>query len=276
MKDVSIVIVGTNEKADVMRCLPSIENSRTSFSIETILVDNASTDGTGQAVIERFKNVRIIRTDRRMGYIENNLLGMREACGRYVLLLNADIDLKPDTLQYAVEFMDAHPEAAVSSCKLLFDDGTLQLTCRRFPTPLVYLARLPHFLRWIRWAKRFSKNRVVDRYLMADYDHQKTKAVDWVLSAFFLLRREALEDIGPVGRGLLQPFYLEDVDWCFRAWVRGWKVYYLAEVEAFHFYKRGSVSRFGKLSLVHLGNIVIFFAKNGWAMLLGRHKRHAR
>lgn len=276
MKDVSIVIVGTNEKADVLRCLPSIENSRTSYSIETILVDNASTDGTYEAVSSRFKDVKIIRTSRRMGYMENNLLGMRDTSGRYALLLNADIDLKPDTLQYAIDFMDKHPEAAASSCKLLFDDGTLQLTCRRFPTPLVYLSRLPHFFRWIRWAKKFSKNPVVERYLMMDYDHEKTRQVDWVVSAFFLLRRKALEDIGPVGQGLLQPFYLEDVDWCFRAWTKGWKVYYLAEVSAFHFYKRGSVSRFGKLSLVHMGNILIFFAKNGWGMLTGKHRRYLR
>ncbi len=275
MIDVTIIVVGTNEKADLERCLPSIQGSRTSFKFETILVDNASTDGTYDWAREKFPDIKVIRTSRKEGYIANNNRAMKEGSGRYFLLLNSDIELKPDTLDYTLRFMDAHPNGAAASCKLLFDDGSLQLTARRFPTPLVYLARLPHFFRWLKFMKPLAKNAVVSRYLMMDYDHEHARQVDWCVSAFFLLRRKAIEEVGPVGQGLLQPFYLEDVDFCFRALMKGWKTYYIPEVTAFHFYKRGSVSKLGRLSFVHMGNILIFYAKNGLNMMLGRHRRAA-
>jgi GT2 family glycosyltransferase len=111
---------------------------------------------------------------------------------------------------------------------------------------------------------------------MMDYDHQKTREVDWLVSAFFLLRRAALDDVGEVGKDLLQPFYLEDVDWCFRAHIKGWRVYYVPEVTAKHLYKRGSVKMLNKLSFVHLVNIIIFFAKHSLSMLAGKHRRGSR
>jgi len=270
--DVSIIVVGTNEKDDINRCLNSIAKSKVNFTMETILVDNASNDGTTEMVKSYFKDVKIIRNEQKLGYIYNNNLAMRMAGGRYILLLNADIDLDNNTLQFMVNFMDKHPEAAVSGCKLVFDDGALQLTCRQFPTPLIYLARLPHFLRWLKFGKRFSSTAVVHRYLMRDYDHKQTREVDWLLSAFFLLRKSAIEDIGMLSKRLLQPFYLEDVEWCFRAHVKKWKVYYVPEAQAIHSYKRGSVKTFGKLSWVHLGNILIFFMMHGFEMLLKKHR----
>ena len=272
--DVSIIIVGTNEREHLARCLRSIAASPTKYTLETIVIDNASTDGTSDMVRRDFPGVRLIRRERRLGYIENNNFAMGFARGRYFLLLNSDIDLGLTTLETMVGFMDARPEAGVSACRLTFDDGDLQLTCRRFPTPLTYLCRLPHFLRWLKISKNFSKNRVVESYLMRDYDHQHTREVDWMLSAFFLLRRSAVDDIGMFSRWLVQPFYLEDMEWCFRAWVRGWKVYYVPEVSAVHFYRRGSVKKFSKLSLVHMANILIFFTLHAREMIFHSHRRY--
>lgn len=274
MVDLSIIIVGTNEKDDVYNCLNSIFRSHTTYKIETIVVDNASTDGTSNMIKENFKDVRILRSENMMGYIYNNNLAIKKAQGRYILLLNADIEFPNNTLQVMIDFMDKHPDAAVSGCKLVFEDGgTLQLTCRRFPTPLTYISRLPHFFRWIKFGKRFAMSRAVRSYLMMDYDHEHSRSVDWVLSAFFLMRKSAIEDIGILDEKLFSPFYLEDVDWCFRAHVKGWKVYYVPEAYALHLYKRGSVKKFGKLSIVHLLNIMIFFKKHGLSMLLKKHRR---
>ena len=275
MIDVSIILVGTNEHDFVCGCLQSILDSRHSYKIEVIVVDNASTDLTTEAVLKDYSWARLIVNTKKKGYIENNNMAMQQAKGRYILLLNADIELKNHTLQETIAFMDDHPEAGSCGCKLLFDDGTLQLTCRRFPTPFIYFSRIPHFFRWLSWAKKFSLGPFVKKYLMMDYDHAVTREVDWIVSAFWLLRREALDDVGEVGQYLLQPFYLEDVDWCFRARVRGWKTYYVPHVTAIHHYQRSSVKRFNKLSLVHLGNILIFYLKNGLSMILGRHRRPA-
>lgn len=269
--DVSVITVGTDERDFIEKCLRSLRATRTRFKLEVIVVDNGSTDGTAEMVRRDFPNAKLIVNARKLGYIENNRAAMKEAAGRYFLLLNSDMELRPETLEHTVDFMEKTPDAGVCACKLLFGDETLQLTCRRFPTPLTYLARVPHALRWIKFLKPFAKNQVVSRYLMLDYDHLTARSVDWLVSAFFLLRRSAVEDVGPVGEHLLQPFYLEDVDWCFRARLKGWKTYYLPEVTAYHHYQRGSVMRINRLTLVHVCNIAIFFAKNGWSMLLQKH-----
>ena len=272
MKDVSIIIVGTNEREFVRICLNSIKKSKTDYDIETILVDNGSTDGTSEMVENNFKDVRLIRNEKKLGYIYNNNCAMKQAEGRYILLLNADVEFNEDTLQGTVSFMEKNVDAAVCGCKLVFDDGTLQLTCRRFPTPLTYLSRLPHFFYWIKVFKKFAKNKAVARYLMRDDSHEFVKKVDWLVSAFFLMRKKAIDDIGVFDKNLMQPFYLEDVEWCFRAHLKGWSVYYVPQFSAVHYYQRGSVKRFNKLSIVHMVNIFKFFNKHGLSMLLKKHR----
>lgn len=273
MTDVSIITVSTNEKDFALRLLDSIKRSKTRFKVETILVDNASTDGVSAIVRQKYSEALLLHNQKRLGYIQSNNLAMKEAKGRYIMLVNSDIELGNDTIEVLVNFMDSHPEAAVSTCRLNFDDGTLQLNCRRFPTPLIYISRIPHFFRWLKSGKRLAMNKEVASYLMLDYDHKQAREVDWVVSAIFFMRRQALDDIGQVGEGLMQPFYLEDVDWCFRARLKGWKVYYVPETTAVHYYKRGSVKKFNKLSLVHFVNIMIFFRKHALSMLLKRQRK---
>ena len=272
MIDISIIIVGTNEKHHVRKCLDSIRKSKTNYSLETIVVDNASTDGTFEMVKDEYPEVALRRNEKKIGYIHNNVMGTNNSKGRYVLLLNSDIEVMPGTIQYMVDFMERTPDAAVSGCKLVFENGDLQLTCRQFPTPFIYFNRLPHFFRWIKSGKKFSNSSAVQKYLMKDYDHKATRSVDWVLSALFLMRRSAINEFGGLDSKLVQPFYLEDVEWCFRARLNGRKVYYIPEVHAIHYYRRDSVKKFGKLSVVHVLNILYFFTKHGIPMFLGKHK----
>ncbi len=271
--DISIIIVGTNEKNFVKKCLDSIRTSQLTYSYETIVVDNASSDGTGEMVRKDYPEVHLVHNEKKAGYIHNNIAATNISKGKYVLLLNSDIEVMPNTIQYMADFMEQHPDAAVSACKLVFENGDLQLTCRQFPTPLIYLSRFPHFFRWVKFGKNFSNHAIVQDYLMMDYDHQKTQAVDWFLSAFFFIRRSAIESFGGLDKHLFQPFYLEDVEWCFRARLNGWKAYYVPEVHAIHYYRRDSVKKFGKLSIVHILNILYFFNKHGLSMLLGKHRK---
>lgn len=273
--DISLITVSTNEADDLEKCLASIYQETHDFSFEVLVVDNASTDGTRE-LLARYPQVRVLTTRERKGYIENNNLAIAEARGRYFLTMNADVVLQPGTLKYMLEFKDEHPDAALGACRLMFEDGSLQPTCRNFPTPMTYLSRLPHFLGWIPGMRRLASNRRSQRYVMGDYDHRQTRPVDWVISAFFMMRRSVVEEIGPFSPDLRQPFYLEDVDWCFRAHVAGYRVYYVPEVWATHLYRQSSVSGLNRLSFVHLANILIFFRNNGWSMLLGKHRRQHR
>ena len=270
--DISIITVGTNEKDFLRACLNSILRSRTQFKFETIVVDNASTDGTAEMLKNDFHNIIVLPAPRKLGYIQNNNRAIKNARGRYIMLINADVELGEDTLETMVRFMDDHPQAAVSTCRLNFDDGSLQLNCRRFPTPLTYFFRLPYFFRWIKIGKKFAMSKTISDYLMLDYDHKQAREVDWVVSAVFFMRRSAIDQIGLFDEGLVPPFYLEDVDWCFRARTKGWKVYYTPDTSAVHFYQRSSVKKFNKLSLVHLCNTLIFLKKHCVSMALGKHR----
>ncbi len=274
--DLSIVLVSTDEAPLLARCLDSIYGEPHPFAFEVLVVDNASTDGTAELLRERYPQATVLPVAERGGYIENNNLAIAEARGRYLLTMNADVVLEPGTLDAMLAFMERHPDAAVSACRLVFEDGSLQLTCRQFPTPLTYLFRLPHFLGWIPGLRRFAENRQVRDYLMLDYDHRETRPVDWMISAFFLMRRAVVEEIGAFAGYLRQPFYLEDVDWCFRARLAGYKAYYVPEVSAVHLYRQGSVRRLNRLSFVHLANILIFFRQHGWALIRGKHRRDGR
>lgn len=267
----SIIIVGTNEKKFVFKCLDSIFKSNFEHELDVIVIDNASNDGTSEMLKEHLAHVKMISNAKKMSYMYNNNLGIKSAQGEYILILNSDIELQSDTLQLLVDFMESHPEAAASACKLTFEDGTLQLTCRRFPSPLTYFCRIPHFFRWIKINKKFLSNRIISKYLMLDYDHQKTKEVDWILSALMLMRKSAVNDIGLLDEKLMPPFYLEDMDWCYRAHLKGWQIYYVPETSAKHYYRRDSVKRFGKLSFVHLFNVLIFFRKHGIQLIFNQH-----
>lgn len=275
LMDLSLITVSTNEADDLEKCLASIYQEAHDFSFEVLVVDNASTDGTRQ-LLSRYPEVIVLTTTERKGYIENNNLALAQARGRYLLTMNADVVLEPGTLQYMLRFMDEHPDAAMGACRLMFEDGSLQHTCRNFPTPLTYLSRLPHFLGWIPGLRRLANNRASRNYVLGDYDHKETRTVDWAISAFFMMRRSVVEEIGPFSPDLCQPFYLEDVDWCFRAHVAGYRVYYVPEVWATHLYRQSSVRGLNRLSFVHLANILIFFRNHGWSMLLGKHRRHQR
>ncbi|MEM9599180.1 MAG: glycosyltransferase family 2 protein [Acidobacteriota bacterium] len=275
MVDVTIITVSTDEAEDLERCLPSILGDHGGLEVEILVVDNASTDLTAE-ILARHPEIRVLRRAERHGYIENNNLALPQARGRYILSMNADVVLEPGTLAHMVRFMDRHPEAAVSACRLHFGDGSLQLTCRRFPTPLTYLARLPHFLSWLPVLRRFEDNAVSRRYDLREQDHTVTRPVDWVITAFFLMRRSAVEEIGVFSHRLRQPFYLEDVEWCFRARLSGYLTYYVGEVWATHFYRQSSIKGLNRLSFVHLANLLIFFRLHGWSMLRGKHRRSVR
>lgn len=272
MVDVTIITVSTNEAHDLELCLPSLLVDHGGLEVEIIVVDNASTDATPE-ILARHPEIQVLRVEQRGGYIENNNLALPKARGRYILSMNADVVLEPGTLAHMVRFMDRHPEAAVSACRLMFGDGSLQLTCRRFPTPLIYLARLPHFLSWIPFLRGLRGNAISRRYDLRDEDHNVTRQVDWVITAFFLMRRSVVEEIGVFSKDLKQPFYLEDVEWCFRARLAGYLVYYVGEVWATHFYRQSSIKKLNRLSFVHLANTLIFFRLHGWSMLRGAHRR---
>ena len=223
MPDVSVVVVNYNTAHMLPEMWQALMASRGRLSLQTIVVDNASRDESVALLREQFSEARLIVNTTNVGFGRANNQALAHARGRYVLLLNTDAFVAPDTLEKTVAFMDAHPEHGVLGVRLVGRDGELQPNCRYFPTPWnVFLARsgLKRF---------FPRTRMVDDM---DWDHASVRECDWVTGCYYLVRREVIDAVG-----LFDPryfLYCEEVDHC-RATVKaGWKVVYFPDTSVVH------------------------------------------
>jgi hypothetical protein len=252
---VSVVVVSTNERELLRACLSSIFDAPPRESLEVIVVDNACTDGSAGMAKGFSPGCRVVTNPRRRGFARNNNIGLREAHGRYALLINADAWVRPGAIDALVSFLDTYQEVGICGPRVLNPDGTLQLSCRTFPTVRSVLMRRIPLFRWL------LPKRILRGHLMQDWDHSSDRAVDWLLSACLLVRREAIDAVGPMDDDYF--LYGEDVDWCWRMWQKGWQVYFVPEAEVFHHYRRLSARHLlTRKTLIHIKSLTHFWRKN--------------
>jgi len=265
--DVSVVVVSYNSGDSVSDCLESLRRGARSVSLEAIVVDNASSDGTAGRVSERFPWVRVAANDENVGYARAVNQGIGLSHGRYVLVLNPDIAVEDGAVDRLVRFMDETRDAGLCASKLLNPDGTLQYSCRRFYTFWTLLLRRSFLGRVLR------NSRAIADYLMLDYDHVEARPVDWVIGACMMVRREALHDFGPMDERFF--LYFEDVDWCYRVWQAGWRVYYVPASVMRHRHARASASlRRSRHVVAHATSLFHFYEK--WGKAIYDVKRYRR
>jgi len=202
----------------VLDCLASLQGGNDSVSYETIVVDNASGDGTVEAIRARFPAVTVVARDTNVGFAAGNNEAMRLARGECMFLLNPDTVLPEGALVELLEVADANPRAGAIGPKLLNPDGSLQYSCRRFPRPWAALFRNTLF------GRLFPREHWTRDYVMADWDHDELRDVDWVSGAAVLLRRAAVAEVGGLDEGYF--WGSEDVDYCRRLAKAGWRVLY--------------------------------------------------
>ena len=241
MQDLVIVIVNYNTREDLARCLETIPEASTGLICQTIVVDNASSDGSAEMARTRYPWATVIEADHNGGYAYANNIGLRAAVfregedqPRYALLLNPDTLLPPAALTQMVRLMDSHPDVGVSGPKLVRQDGSLDKACRRsFPTPAV------SFFRIVGLSKLFPKSRVFGRYNLTFLDENEQAEVDAVVGAFMLMRGEALAQAGLLDEAFFM--YGEDIDLCYRIKQHGWRIMYYPQVTVVHV--KGASSR---------------------------------
>ncbi len=257
--DLSIVIVGYNSVAELGDCLKSVRDSGADSRIETVVVDNASTDGTVEFLERDHPEVRVVANGRNLGYSRAVNQGIAEARAGYVLVLNPDILVLPGALDRLVSFMDERPDVGIAGSKLLNTDGTLQHSCRRFYTFwTLVLRRTP-------LGRLFRNGRTISNYLMLDFDHEESREVDWVIGACMIVRKKALADFGGMDERFF--LYFEDVDWCYRVWQSGWKVWYVADSVMQHRHARESARPgLSKQFVAHGLSMIHFYEKWGKAI----------
>jgi N-acetylglucosaminyl-diphospho-decaprenol L-rhamnosyltransferase len=221
--DVSVVVVNYNTAHLLKPMWDSLVHASGGLTVQTIVVDNASRDDSVALLRREFDGVQLIANESNVGFGRANNQGLALATGRYVLLLNTDAFVAPDTLGKTVAFMDANPDCGILGVRLVGRDGVLQPSCRYFPTPWnVFLAHTG-LARW------FPRVRMVDD--MA-WDHAAVRQCDWVPGCYYLVRREVIDQIG-----LFDPryfLYYEEVDHCRTAKRAGWKVVYFHDTSVVH------------------------------------------
>ncbi|MCK4410466.1 MAG: glycosyltransferase [Candidatus Eisenbacteria sp.] len=257
--DLSIVIVGYNSLPELRKCLSSVRETGTSACPDIVVVDNASADRTVEFLQQEHPEVRLVANGRNVGYSRAVNQGIAEAKARYILVLNPDIVVLPGALDRLVSFMDEHPDVGIAGAKLLNPDGSLQYSCRRFYTFwTLVLRRTP-------LGKLLEKGRTISNHLMLEFDHEESREVDWVIGACMIVRRMALADFGGMDERFF--LYFEDVDWCYRVWQSGWKVWYVADSVMRHRHVRESARPgLSKQLITHGLSMIHFYEKWGKAI----------
>jgi GT2 family glycosyltransferase len=225
--DLSVVIVNHNGRAVLSRCLEAIEESADGLRIASIVVDNASQDGSPDLPCCLKENVRVVSLDKNVGFAEANNIGAGAAQGKYYLLLNTDCFVEPGLFRALIKCLDEHPETAIVGPRLLNEDGSLQPSCHNFPSPLVFL--LEQSMLWRLF--NYLPSRAGDLLHIAG-KHSKSREVDWLSGACMLVRPTAFNEVGGFDSRFF--FYWEEADLCMKLKQRGWKTRFEPSARAIH------------------------------------------
>ena len=225
-KCVSAVIVNWNTCDILLKCLESLFCHSGRQLLEIIVVDNGSSDDSVCMVRLHYPQVQIIPLDRNVGFASANNVGIRRAGGEYICLVNSDVELICDAVGDLVRYMERVGSIGLAAPRLLNPDLTVQQGCWRFPT----LARA--FCTAVGLNSIFVSRGLVSRTIDLTGICQPAP-VDVACGAFLLVRRQALQEVGPLDETFF--FYGEDIDWCKRFWNAGWQVMYVPNTKVVHF-----------------------------------------
>lgn len=250
----SIVIVSWNVRKDLEGCLLSIQTNPPSQSFETIVVDNASVDGSAAMVEENFSGARLIANDKNRGFAAANNQGIDVSKGQYILLLNPDTVVHSGALDTLVEFMDQNADVGACGPKLLNGDGSIQRSVRHFPSfrGALYRHTIFRSLYVFRTAYR--------QWMMKDFDSSEKTEVDQIMGAALFVRKTILEEIGNLDENYFM--YYEEVDLCYRIRMRGWKIIFLPDAMITHYGGHSSKQVPVEKRMMMLSSLLFFFRKH--------------
>jgi len=255
--DVSVIFVSYNTEEMTKKAIALVKQSLPQLNIEIFVIDNASKDGSAEMIRQEFPEIHLIVNKTNVGFGRANNQALPFVRGRYILLLNTDAFVDPDTIQKTVDFMESNPKTGILGVRLLGRDGVLQPSCRYFPTPI------NSFLFRTGLNKLFTSVKMVDDMT---WDHNQVRDCDWVPGCYYLIRKEVIDQVG-----LFDPryfLYSEEVDHCFSAKNAGWNVTYFPYASVVHIggesaktdNKISSVSR--QVSALQIESELLYFRKN--------------
>jgi len=224
--DISVIIVSWNARKFLAECLSSLARG-ISRTCEVMVVDNASSDGSPEMVAKKFPWVRLILSGENLGFAKGNNLAIEQARGRFICLINSDVNVFPGCLDSLADYLDHHPEVGMVGPRILNPDRSLQNTCRAFPTLWNNFCVVSGLSLFFPASSRFSGEE------MLWFDHARELPVDALVGCFIMARLEAVQQFGL----LSDEFFMfgEDIDWGRRCWESGWKVIFFPGAESVHY-----------------------------------------
>lgn len=270
--DISIILLNYKQKGLLKQCIKGIVTANPKLEYEIIVVDNDSSDGSlsmvnkmfeqthldaSQIKLAPFDNLKIppiitIAAARNGGFAYGNNLGIKQANGKYIVVMNPDVAVVPAALEKMFMYLESNLSVGMIGPKLINPDGSVQYSCRRWPSLMTPFYRRS-FLGKLPWAKNPLNN-----YLMQDFDHNSDSEVDWLFAACVMIRKSCLDKVGLFDERFFM--YFEDLDLCRRFWESGYKIKYYSQVEMVHYHGRLSAAKKGLLGVFSKGGRIHFYS----------------
>lgn len=265
MAHVYAIVVNFNTAGLLRRCLHHLVASESPYPFTITVVDNGSRDASLQMVRTDFPQVQTIRSERNLGFAGGNNLALRQVVTaaptgaarehEYILLVNSDLFVAPETIARLVEFAEADPTVGVVGPRVERPDGSLDLACRRsFPTPANALFRL------VGLSRRFPGNARLAAYNLTNLDDRELTEVDAVTGACMLVRLSAIDRVGLLDEDFFM--YGEDLDWAYRIKAAGWRVFYNPATRVLHQKGATSARQSGKMIVEFYRAMYLFYRKH--------------
>jgi GT2 family glycosyltransferase len=224
---ITVIVVNYNTRDLLRDCLATAVNAG---AAEVMVVDNASSDGSAAMVRRDYPTVTLLANQANSGFGAAANQAIFASRTPYVLLLNSDVLLNPQTVPALTAYLECRPQAAVAGPRLLNADGSLQPSAFPFPTPAALLWQATSLGR-LAAVRPALRERLRERYLIG-WNHDQNRVVPWVMGAVLAIRRDVFTAVG----GFDPTFYMfsEEVDLCYRLQKFGWQVHYTPSATAVH------------------------------------------
>ena len=260
----SVVLISWKMRDLLERMLDSLYQWMPSISHEVICVDNGSMDGTTEMLRQRFPEVRVIVNEQNLGVAPARNQAISMATGRYIAILDADLEFVEDALSPILAALEESPKIGIAGCRLTFPNGVQQYNAKRFPTLFAQLSRRSRFL------QRLDGGRSLAHHEMREWDRSDSREVDYLIGACQVVRREVFDRIGLLDDAI---FYgPEDIDFCLRARQAGWICWFVHTARILHHEQR--ITRQKPFSMImrrHLYGLFHFYRKHGLRYACKRH-----
>ncbi len=228
--ELSIIILSHNTKDILRDCLQSVEKVRHEVDFEVIVVDNGSTDGSLEMIRSSFLSVTVIENGVNLGFAKGNNQARKKVNGKYVLFLNSDTIVNRGVISETLSYLKNNEKVGAVTCKIILPSGGLDKDARRsFPTPWIALT---HFSGLDRI---FPKSKLFAKYWYGYKSPGEIQEVDVLQGAFFMVKREILDDVN----WFSEDYFLdgEDIDLCWKIKEKGWEIIYYPKVSIIHLKK---------------------------------------